>query len=70
MLKQKIPNRRASESRVRIKQRIHPELIIMDHQDSMRRESHTDYSTPGSGLKAKDTSNIAVVRVAGHVRDD
>lgn len=42
----------------------------MEHQDSVRGQSHGDRSTPGGGLEAEDTGNNAIVRVAGHVRDD
>lgn len=67
--KLKIFNRRANKSGIRADQCVNSGFLITEHQEQMRGQSYIHLPTSRRGLEAEDTSNNAVVRVAGHVHD-
>lgn len=67
--KLKIFNRRANKSGIGADQCVHSGFLITKHQKPVRWQSYIHLPTSRRGLEAEDTSNNAVVRVAGHVHD-
>lgn len=67
--KLKIFNRRANKSGIGADQCVHSGFLITEHQKPVRWQSYIHLPTSRRGLEAEDTSNNAVVRVAGHVHD-